>query len=297
MLLEGRTAIVTGSSKGIGRAYAHALAREGAGVVVNGTSAADVDRVVAEIRAGGGRATGCVESVATMAGAGRIVQSALDSFGRLDILVNNAGMLRDRTLLKMTEEEWDEVIAVHLKGTFACAQAAAMVMSQQMSGCIINTSSHSVWGNIGQCNYSAAKAGILGFTFSAARELSRYNIRVNAVAPRALTAMTLPRLEASLKSAGEEAKRRNAPEPTALDIGWGEPDMVAPLIVFLASDDARDITGAFFRARGESIAVWSRNLEIASATMPGGWTVEELRKRFWPSLGRALATSWSAEGI
>ncbi len=105
MLLEGRTAIVTGSSKGIGRAYAHALAREGAGVVVNGTSAADVDGVVAEIRAGGGRATGCVESVATMAGAGRIVQSALDSFGRLDILVNNAGMLRDRTLLKMTEEE------------------------------------------------------------------------------------------------------------------------------------------------------------------------------------------------
>ena len=288
MLLEGKTAVVTGSSKGLGRAFAMALAKEGASVVVNGTVADDVAHVVEEIKSAGGNAIGCTESVATMAGAQHIIQSALNKFGRLDILVNNAGGLKDRTLLKMTEEEWDTVIAVHLKGTFACSKFAALAMSQQESGRIINITSGAAWHpGVGQCNYAAAKAGILGLTFTLAGELTRYNITVNAVWPRALTKMTMPLREGRLQRAKEEAMRTNEPMPSVPDLGLAEPEMVAPLIVFLASDEAKDITGKLISFAGETLIVWSPPREIAHAVMVGGWSLEELRRRFRPTLARA----------
>ncbi|MFC2041289.1 SDR family NAD(P)-dependent oxidoreductase [Chloroflexota bacterium] len=279
MLLEGKTAIVTGSSKGLGRAFVMGLAREGARVVVNGTVAKDVNRVVEEIKSTGGKAVGCTESVATMAGAQRIIQSALDEFGHLDILVNNAGVLRDRTFLKMTEEEWDTVITVHLKGTFACCKAAALTMSQQQSGRIINIISGAAWHpGAGQSNYVAAKGGILSFTYALAEELDRYNITVNAVAPRALTRMNMPFHEGRMQRAREEALRTNTPIPTALDLEIGPPEIIAPLVVFLASDEAKDITGKALGLAGERLFVVSRNQETASAIKAGGWSVEELRK-------------------
>ncbi|MBI4304131.1 MAG: SDR family NAD(P)-dependent oxidoreductase [Chloroflexi bacterium] len=289
MLLDGKTAIVTGSSKGLGRGFVTGLAKAGACVVVNGTVADDVAKVVDEIKSGGGKAVGCVESVATMAGAQRIIQTALDKFGHLDILVNNAGVLRDRTFLRMTEEEWDTVIAVHLKGHFACTKAAAVSMSQQQSGRIINITAGVAWaGNVGQANYISAKAGILGFTYALSQELARYNITVNAVRPGALTRMTMPVIEKILQRGREEALKRNAPAPTAFEMGYGEPEMVAPIVVYLASDEAKDITGKIFSLSGEILSVRSRNVEVASATMRGGWTVGELSKRFKTVFGKAL---------
>jgi NAD(P)-dependent dehydrogenase (short-subunit alcohol dehydrogenase family) len=290
VILEGKAAIVTGSSKGLGRAFATSLAAEGASVVVNGTNADDVEKVVGEIKKAGGKAVGCVESVATMAGAQRIIQTALDEFGHLDILVNNAGILRDRTFMKMTEQEWDEVIAVHLKGTFACSKAAAVPMSQQGSGRIINMTSRSAYQPpIGQANYAAAKGGIIGLTLNLALELSRYGITVNVVAPHALTRMTAPLKDRIMQQHKEEAERAGLPVPTALDLGLTDPEMCAPLVTFLASDEAKDITGAILDAGGERIGVLCRNERIASATMMGGWTVEALRSRFRILLARALS--------
>jgi 3-oxoacyl-[acyl-carrier protein] reductase len=281
MILEDKTAIVTGSSKGLGRGFAKGLAAEGAQVIVNGTNAEDVARVVDEILQNGGRAGGCVETVETMEGAKRIVQSALDKFGGLDILVNNAGNLRDRSFLKMAEDDWDSVIAVHLKGTFACCQSAAKIMKNQMSGRIINiTSAAGFRGNFGQSNYAAAKAGILGFTFTLARELARYNITVNAVWPRAITRMTRPIMEQRLQVSKKQAEESLTAVPSLLDLGFGEPNMVAPLVVYLSSDEARDISGKIFAGRGEVISAWSAPKEVVSATMAGGWTVEAVRKRF-----------------
>ncbi|MFC1939783.1 SDR family NAD(P)-dependent oxidoreductase [Chloroflexota bacterium] len=280
MLLDRKTAVVTGSSKGIGRAFAIAMAKEGANVVVNGTVAGDVTHVTEEIKSTGGNAIGCTESVATMAGAQHIIQSALDEFGRLDILVNNAGVLRDRTLLNMTEEEWDTVIAVHLKGTFACSKFAALAMSQQKNGRIINITSGAAWGGgVGRTNYAAAKSGILGITYAWASELARYNITVNAVWPRALTRMTEPLREGRLQRAKKEAVQTNTPTPSIIDLGLGDPEVVAPLAVFLASDEAKDITGKIIGFTGETLILWSPPQEIARATVVGGWSVEEIRKR------------------
>ncbi|MBI4266924.1 MAG: SDR family NAD(P)-dependent oxidoreductase [Chloroflexi bacterium] len=289
MLLEGKTAVVTGSSKGLGRAFAMALAGAGASVVVNGTVDGDVAGVVETIKKAGGKAAGCVESVATMAGARRIIQSALDEFGHLDILVNNAGVLRDRTFMKMTEEEFDTVIAVHLKGTFACAKAAAAVMTQQRSGRIINIISGAAWNpNVGQSNYGAAKGGILSLTYGLANELALFNITVNAFWPRALTRMTEPLIEGRLQKAREEALKVNAPEPSAVDIFLGPPEMVAPLVVFLAADEAKDITGKIFCLGGEKLVVFSRNQELTAAFMDGGWSVAGIRKFFRLSASKLL---------
>jgi 3-oxoacyl-[acyl-carrier protein] reductase len=288
-VLEGKSAVVTGSSKGLGRAFAMGLAEAGAKVIVNGTVADDVAKVVKEIKEKGGEAAGCTESVGTMAGGQRIIQSALDKFGRLDILVNNAGNLRDRTLLKMTEEDWDSVIAVHLKGPFACSQAAARIMSEQKSGRIMNvTSGAAFWGVIGQCNYSAAKAGILGLTFAMALELKKYNITVNAIWPRAITRMTQTLVESIIQRTKEKFQETGEHVSSALDVGLGEPEMVAPLVVFLASDEAADITGKIFGLRGEILSAWSPPREVATAIMLGGWTVDEIRKRFRLTLGNAV---------
>jgi NAD(P)-dependent dehydrogenase (short-subunit alcohol dehydrogenase family) len=241
-LLDGKVAIVTGAGGGIGRAEALLFASEGAMLVVNdvggardgtGSSEAAASKVVDEIRAAGGEAEASFDSVATAEGAARIIATAVDRYGRLDVLVNNAGILRDKTLMKMTEEMWHAVIAVHLTGTFLCTQAAAKQMiAQGDGGRIVNTTSVSgMLGNFGQSNYSAAKAGIYGFTRTAAIELQKHRITVNAVAPIAKTRLT------------EDL-------PMFQGIDTLTPEHIAPAALFLASPLCADRTGVVLAVSG-----------------------------------------------
>jgi NAD(P)-dependent dehydrogenase (short-subunit alcohol dehydrogenase family) len=266
--LNGKVAIVTGAGRGIGRAHALALANAGAKVVVNDLGAAlsgeghddtPAQQVVDEIKAAGGEATANGENVADFAGAERMVRQAIDEFGRLDILVNNAGILRDRMLVNMTEDEWDAVIAVHLKGHFAPTRHAAAYWREQskageeVRGRVINTSSPSgVFGNVGQANYGAAKAGIAGFTIIVSQELGRYGVTVNCLAPNARTRMT------------EETFDMGAPEAGFDPL---DPANMSPLVVALASDEAQGITGQVFHVWGGSINAlkgWSAGELFAS---------------------------------
>jgi NAD(P)-dependent dehydrogenase (short-subunit alcohol dehydrogenase family) len=272
--LAGKVAIITGAGGGIGREHALLFARAGAKVIVNdlgchrdGTGQSDAAaRVVAEIKAQGGDAVASGEAVGTFASAQRIVQTALDAFGRLDILVNNAGILRDRTLLNMTEDEWDQVLQVHLKGTFTCMQAAARRMKEQgQGGRIINTSSSSgLLGNFGQSNYGAAKAGIYALTRIAAWELAKYSITVNAIAPSALTRMleTIPGVKETV---------------TTATLG---PQFIAPLVAYLASDAAAGITGQTFGVEGCHLFVYKMMTShgVTKRGSPEPWTIEEISK-------------------
>ncbi len=268
-ILAGRVALVTGAGSGIGREHALQLAQAGAHVVVNdlggardGSGRSNVaDAVVEEIAAAGGKAVPSYDSVATLEGAQRMVWTAMNRFGRLDIVVNNAGILRDKTLLNLSEEDFEAVVDVHLKGTFLVTQSAARQMKVQgQGGRIINTSSVSgLIGNFGQTNYAAAKAGIYGMTRVWSIELAKIGVTVNAVAPVALTRMTedLPIMQ----------------HRAAEEIG---PHHIAPLVVFLASDLAKDITGRVFGVEG------TRLFEYGMATSRGverdaPWTPEENR--------------------
>jgi len=232
--LENKVAVITGSGRGIGRAIALRFAEEGAKVVVNDIDRDVAEEVVNEIKQRGGEAVVAVGSVANREEAQNIIKAAVENFGRIDILVNNAGIIRDALLLKMTEEQWDEVINCHLKGTFNCTQAAANYMKEQKSGKIINiTSWAGLYGNIGQANYCAAKAGIIGLTKSNAKELARYNINVNAIAPAAMTRM--------VESIPEQI--RNQMLQMIPLRRFAEPEEMGPAVVFLASDAANYITG------------------------------------------------------
>ncbi|HVP28680.1 MAG TPA: SDR family oxidoreductase [Myxococcota bacterium] len=272
-LLDGKVAIVTGAGGGIGREHALAMAREGAKVVVNdlggtrdgsGASHNLADKVVEEIKALGGQAVANYDSVATMAGGKGICETALKAFGKVDILVNNAGILRDKTLAKLEEENWDIVNAVHLKGTFCVTQPVYNHMRERnQGGVIINTSSTSgLEGNFGQCNYGAAKAGIWGFSRCLAIEGKKANIRVFVLAPVAHTRLTedLPFFQA------EETKHRM------------DPKLVSPLVVFLASDLAKDLSGRTFFVGGGTIAEMKMvRGEGATKKENGGlWTPEEI---------------------
>jgi NAD(P)-dependent dehydrogenase (short-subunit alcohol dehydrogenase family) len=261
-LCEGRVAIVTGAGRGIGREHALMLASHGAKVVVNdlggerdgtGASLGPAGEVVREIKAAGGAAVANGDDISDFQGAQRMIQQAINELGRLDVLVNNAGILRDRMLVNMTEAEWDAVIKVHLKGTFAPAHFAAAYWRDQakagkpVDARIINTTSVSgIYGNAGQTNYGAAKAGIAAFTIIAARELRRYGITVNAVAPGALTRMT----EDLLMGRGSEEDK------AAMHPRW-----IAPIVTWLASPESSGVTGRVFEATGHVLAVaegWHR---------------------------------------
>jgi NAD(P)-dependent dehydrogenase (short-subunit alcohol dehydrogenase family) len=276
-LLEGKVAIVTGAGGGLGRAHALALARAGARVVVNdlgsslsgeGADVAKAQAVVAEIEALGSDAVANGESVADFEGARRVVEHALEAFGRLDVLVNNAGILRDRMLVNMDEAEWDAVIGVHLKGHFAPTRhAAAHWRERAKSGedvraRVINTSSPSgVFGNAGQANYGAAKAGIAAFTVIAALELGRYGVTVNCIAPNARTRMT--------ESAFALPEEDGAFDPLA-------PEHNSPIVVALCADAAQAITGQVFHIFGGAVNMlegWSPGELFASET---GWDAGEL---------------------
>src|ERR671938_2179384 len=246
--LDGRVAIITGAGRGLGREHALLFAAEGAKVVVNdlggdshgeGADLSPAQQTVEDIKAAGGEAVVNGDNVADFEGARRIVQTAIDSFGRLDTVVNNAGILRDRMLVNMTEAEWDAVIAVHLKGTFAATHHAAAYWRERskagdsLRARVINTSSPSgVFGNVGQANYGAAKAGIVGFTLIAAQELQRYGVTVNAIAPNARTRMT-------------EAAFGEIPPPEE-GFDPADPANNSPIVVALCADEAQTITGQVF---------------------------------------------------
>ena len=272
-LCEGRVAIVTGAGRGVGRQHALQLSKAGAKIIVNdlgaavdgsGTDVSPAQQVTDEINASGGEAVVNGDDVSSFDGAKNMVDMAINTFGKLDIVVNNAGILRDRMLVNMTEEEWDAVIAVHLKGTFAPSRHAASywrAMSKQNGdgkptmGRIINTTSTSgIYGNIGQTNYGAAKAGIAAFTIIAARELSRIGVTVNAVSPSAYTRMT-----------------DNLREYTEEEIQIRDPSWVSPTVVYLASTEAQDITGRVIEAGAGQVAVcegWRRGAEIGQVDDP-----------------------------
>ncbi|NBP49711.1 MAG: SDR family NAD(P)-dependent oxidoreductase [Actinobacteria bacterium] len=261
-LCEGRVVVVTGSGRGIGREHALSLARHGAHVVVNDVGAgvdgsggdlSPAQQVVQEIEAMGGRAVASADDISTWAGAERLIATAVETFGDLHAVVNNAGILRDRMMANMSEEEWDAVIKVHLKGTFAPSRFAAAwwrdrsKAGHEVDGRIINTSSVSgIYGNVGQANYGAAKAGIAAFTIITSLELARYGVTVNAVAPVALTRMT-----ENLAPAPPTDEEREAQSPR-----W-----IAPIVTWLASAESRHVTGRVFEASGRVLAVaegWHR---------------------------------------
>ncbi|HEX7899445.1 MAG TPA: SDR family NAD(P)-dependent oxidoreductase [Planctomycetota bacterium] len=263
MLLQDKVAIVTGAGGGLGRCHALALAAEGAKVVVNdpgvnrdGTSGAGrpADAVVEEIKKAGGQAVACYDSVAD--GAEKIVAKAVEAFGGVDVLVNNAGILRDKTIHNMTDEMWDSVLAVHLRGTFACTRAAARVMKEKgRGGRIVNTTSVAgLKGNFGQANYSAAKAGIYGFTLTAAMELGKDGITVNAIAPIAKTRMT-----SDIESVPREYR----------------PEDVSPVVVFLASEAAKDVTGRILGVHGRHLFEYRMEL-TAGKEKKEAWTPAEV---------------------
>ena len=238
MRLKDKIAVVTGASRGVGRAIALAYAREGANMVVNyASNEAAADQVVREIEALGRKAVKIQGDVARKEEATAVIQGAKDHFGRLDILVNNAGFSKPAMLLKMTEEQWDQVVDLHLKGAFLCTQAAAQLMKEQKSGKMINvTSVAGLVGTVGQINYSAAKGGLLSFTKSAARELARYNICVNVIS-LGIVATDMTEKIRSDEKLKEIYMRRILLERFA------EPDDITPAFVFLASDEANYITG------------------------------------------------------
>ncbi|MFM9085408.1 MAG: SDR family oxidoreductase [Acidimicrobiia bacterium] len=255
-LCEGRVVIVTGAGRGIGREHALSLARHGAHVVVNdlgagvdgsGGDASPAQQVVTEIEQAGGRAIANGDDVSSFEGAERLVKAAVETFGDLHAVVNNAGILRDRMMANMTEAEWDAVIKVHLKGTFSPAHFAAAYWrdrskaGQPVDGRIINTTSVSgIYGNVGQSNYGAAKAGIAAFTVISALELARYGVTVNAVAPVALTRMT---------------ENLQPTPPTDEEREIQSPRWIAPIVTWLASAESKGVTGRVFEASGRTLAI------------------------------------------
>ena len=281
-LLEGRVAVVTGSGRGIGREFALCMAAEGASVVVNdvgvsldgrGTEEDPAANVCREIEAAGGHAVPNYDSVTDFAGAERMIGTAVDAFGKIDILVNNAGIVRDRTLVKMDEADFDAVVGVHLKGSFNCARHAAPLMKDQGYGRIINiTSSAGLRGNFGQTNYGAAKAGLMGMTFIWAMELGRYGVTVNAVAPAGATRMTAGLYE---RSGMEVPPEQN-------------PALNAPLVAFLASERASHVNGQILGRSDYAFTLFQHPKQVAFMWKDGGFTPEELADNFDVILGQHL---------
>ncbi|GAB2966703.1 SDR family oxidoreductase [Amycolatopsis acidiphila] len=286
MDLTGKVAIVTGSGRGLGLAYARELAANGAKVVVN-----DVDADAAEAAA---KEVGGVAEVGAVGGttlAEALVRRAVGEFGRLDVLVTNAGVLRDKVLWKMTDDDFDTVVDVHLRGTFTCARAAVRRMREQGEGgrLILVGSPAGQRGNFGQTNYSAAKAGIVGFARTWSMELARARITVNAVVPVAATAMTetIPGLKGYV-----DALRAGEPVPSFARraLAFGTPEDAAGLVAFLASDAAAGVTGQAIGIGGDRLSLWSHPKQVAAAYAEGGWSADAIAEAWPTTVGAELET-------
>ncbi len=282
--LEGRIAAVTGSGRGIGKEIALFLAKEGARVVVNdlggatdGTGGSHVaDQVVDEIRSSGGEAIANYESVATVEGGQSILQGAIDTFGGLDILVNNAGILRDRTIFNMEAEDWDAVVAVHLRGHYCCSRPfARYIRETNRPACriVCFSSVSGLYGNFGQTNYGAAKAGIAGFARVMALELAKYGCTVNTISPGASTRMTIHLREARGDSVDVDASDQS-------------PAQIAPVVTWLASEEAQEVTSQIIDVMRGWVGIMQQPAVIRSFTKDGFWTLEDL-DRIMPRLMEA----------
>lgn len=282
-MMEGKVVVVTGAGGGIGRGIALAMAAAGARVVANdlgvslggeGADAGPAQRVADEIVAAGGQAVANTDSVSTWAGAHRIVQCALDQFGRIDAVVNNAGNLRDRMFHKMNEEEWRSVIDVHLHGSFFVSRAAANHFRDQEGGAYVHmTSTSGLIGNFGQANYSAAKLGIVGLSKSIALDMARYKVRSNCIAPFAWSRMTdsIPANTPEEKARVERMKKMEAGK-------------IAPMAVFLASDEAADVTAQIFAVRANEIMLMGQSRPLRSVHLSEGWTPEAIAATAIPAM-------------
>ncbi len=291
--LDGKVALVTGSGRGIGRGIAKALAKEGAAVIVNdlgvslageGGDTTPAQQVVNEIIEADGRASANYGNVADYVQAAAMIQQAVDEFGRIDIVVNVAGILRDRMIFNMNEQEWDAVIAVHLKGTFNVCRHASSRFREQKWGHFINFSSSSGFGAPGQPNYAAAKSGILGLTWVLANSMRAYNCTANAILPGAWTRMidSIPRMAA-------QVQQQMGKMPSEAAIGTEhDPDNIAPLIVFLASEEASNISGQCFAASGYQYALVSQPQIVKTIRNENGWTVDSLAEIAPTTFGQGL---------
>jgi NAD(P)-dependent dehydrogenase (short-subunit alcohol dehydrogenase family) len=291
-LLDGKAALVTGSGRGIGRGIALAMAQAGAKVVVNdfgvslsgeGAEKTPADQVVDDILTAGGTAVANYGSVSDFDDATAMVEQVVDAFGRIDILVNVAGILRDRMIFNMTEAEWDAVIAVHLKGMFNCTRAASIKMRAQEGGRIISMSSVSALGAPGQPNYAAAKAGIMGLTWSTANGLAKYGVTANAIMPSGWTRMidSTPRGKQMFEETGKW------PSEQAVGTQW-DPDNVAPLVVYLASDAAANVNGQVFHSYGYGYSLLEQPHAVRRIQSDSRWDPEELARIFPETLGANL---------
>jgi len=275
--LTDKVAVVTGAGRGLGRAYAVALAAAGAAVVVNDIDAEAAGDTTQAIVGAGGRAVAHVAAIGDTASAESLVHAAVEKFGRLDVMVTNAGIVRDKVLWKMSDEDFDVVVHTHLRGTFTCARAAAIQMREQGEGgsIIVVGSPAGQFGNFGQTNYAAAKAGIVAFARTWALELARSGITVNALVPTAWTQMT-----ATIPVYAPLVERVDAGEPLPSAVrrehAIGMPEECAPLVVFLASDAARDVTGQAIGIGGDKLTLYSHAGEEAVEYRDGGWTASEI---------------------
>ncbi len=291
-LLRDKVAIVTGAGRGIGRGVAMLMAEEGAKVVVvdpgvnvdgSGADQSIAGQVVSEIREAGGTAVASTQSVTSMTGGEGIVQAAVDNFGKLDIVVTVAGILRDRMVFNMTEEEWDDVIAVHLKGTFTVVKHACILFRQQRSGRIITFSSTSgLYGTSGQANYGAAKDGIAGFTRVLARDMGRYGATANAISPSASTRMT-----GSVPDEARELRTARGISGGSISLR-GEAEDIAPMVTWLASDEAAHVNGHVFHVTEGLVTLLNEPEPVKTIQKDSKWTVEELIRVVPVTLGYEL---------
>jgi len=272
-ILEGKAGVVTGGGRGIGRGHCLHLAEQGAAVVVNDVDLDEARKVVDEITAKGGRALASDANIGSRKGAQELVSCCVDGFGAIHAVVNNAGIVRDRSFLKMSDEEWEDVLRIHAGGTFWCAQEAAIRMRDQgTGGAIVNTVSAAHMGNFGQTNYGGAKGAIASMTYTWANELSRYGIRVNAISPSGTTRMT-----ATAKGA----------DGKDIEMPFLDPTLNGPLVAYLCSDEADWITGQVFGSGGDRVVLMQHPRYGTGMFRPGGWGVEELREhmpRFFRNL-------------
>jgi 3-oxoacyl-[acyl-carrier protein] reductase len=272
-ILDGKGAVVTGGGRGIGRGHCIHLAKHGASVVVNDIDGVEAEKVVAEIAAAGGKAVSSTDDISERAGAKALIQKCVDTFGGIHAMVNNAGNMKDRSFLKMSDDEFDSVFKVHVRGTFLCSQEAALCMKAQgTGGAIVNTVSAAHFGNFGQTNYAGSKGAIASMTYTWAGELARSGIRVNAISPLGTT-----RMSATAKVGGKD-----------VDLPFFDPTLNGPFVAWLCSDDAAWVTGQIFGTGGDRVLIVEQPRYATGMFQPGGWSVEDLAKNMKSVFGNKL---------